>query len=102
MIMPYLICYDISSDSLRTRIAKKIITTGLDRVNKSVYMGQLTDNALQQLEKNLDDLIRKKGEPEDSLIVLPVLPHQIQAMRIYGDNGLDKKELSGEKSTHII
>lgn len=100
--MPHLICYDISNDSLRTQMGKKIIAIGMDRINKSVYLGRVKDIALQQLEKTLDEMMQKKGDQGDSLIVLSLQPFQVQSMRIYGENSLDREELSGDKSTHII
>jgi len=100
--MPYLICYDITNDSLRTRMGKKIIAAGLDRINKSVYLGVIKETALEKLESQLATLLKDKGTPTDSLILLQVNPSQIQAMRIYGENGLDQSELSGDKSTLIL
>ena len=100
--MTQLICYDISNNNLRTQIGKKIIKYGLDRINKSVYLGSITENALQELETLLCQLILQKGEPNDSLIIIPVTPSQIQNMRIYGHNDLDKDELAGDKTTLIL
>ena len=39
--------------------------------------------------------IKKKGEPEDSVIVLAVMAHQIQEIRVYDSNDLDKDGWSG-------
>ncbi len=100
--MPYLICYDISNNSLRTKMGKKIIDAGLDRINKSVYLGTISESSLNVLENNLMTWLKQKGNPQDSLIVIPMAIHQIQAMRIYGFNALDKAELTGEKSTLMI
>ena len=41
--MAYLICYDISSNSLRAKMGRKIIEFGLDRINKSLYLGAITE-----------------------------------------------------------
>jgi CRISPR-associated protein Cas2 len=100
--MLYLICYDINRDALRAAFARRIIAAGLDRINKSVYLGVLTKPALQGLEAELHKLLLAKAEPQDSLIFLPVTPQQVQDMRIYGENGLDKDELSGQKSTLLV
>ncbi|MCB0630289.1 MAG: CRISPR-associated endonuclease Cas2 [Saprospiraceae bacterium] len=80
----------------------KIIGHGLDRVNKSVYLGTISDSSLKALETQLADWIRNKGEPQDSLIILPVTAQQIHNMRVYGLNDLDRADLSGEKSTIIV
>ena len=100
--MPHLICYDISKDSLRTKMGRKILEFGLDRINKSVYLGTITDSSLTQLETELAAMVRDQGEQDDSLILIPVTASQVQDMRIYGLNDLDKEELSGEKSTLIL
>lgn len=100
--MPHLICYDITNNSLRTKLGKKILAGGLDRINKSVYLGTVSDSSLKSLEGELAALMQQDAEPHDSLIILPVTTQQIQSMRVYGFNGLDKEELSGEKSTLIL
>ena len=100
--MPHLICYDITGNTLRNKLAKTIIASGLDRINKSVYLGTISDSSLTLLENNLNQAIAKKGEPQDSLIIIPVLPHQINSMRVFGNNDLDKEELTGTKHTLII
>ena len=100
--MPHLICYDISNNSLRTKLGRKIIESGLDRINKSVYLGSISESSLTTLEQWLANLLQQKGAPQDSLIVIPVGADQIQRMRIYGHNELDKDELSGDKSTLIL
>lgn len=100
--MPHLICYDITQDSLRAKLGKKITEAGLDRINKSVYLGSITDIALAALEQELAALILQKASPGDSLIVIAVTTLQINQMRIYGQIGPDKEELSGEKSTLML
>ena len=100
--MSHLICYDISSNTLRAKIGRKILEFGLDRINKSVYLGTINDSGLAQLESWIATTLAAKGEPDDSLIVLPVNPDQIQRLRVYGNNELDKDELSGGKSTLIL
>ncbi len=99
--MPTLICYDISATPLRTKLGKKITEGGLDRINKSVYLGTITDSSLTSLENELATLIRNHAGPGDSLIIIAVTVLQVDQMRIYGNIGPDKDELSGEKSTLI-
>lgn len=100
--MPHLICYDITNNSLRTRMGKKIIAKGFDRINKSVYLGIISPTVLSTLERDLAIMIQNKNDPNDSLIIISVAQQQLQGMRIYGKNNLDKAELLGEKSTLII
>lgn len=100
--MPYLICYDISKNSLRTKMGKTIIATGLDRINKSVYLGTISESSLKNLETKLNQWLTTKGDPQDSLIIINVTKESIKSMRIFGQNDLDKDELTGERSTLMI
>ena len=100
--MPHLICYDISGDSLRTKLSKKILTKGLDRINKSVYLGTIAASSLTSLALDLEQLMKTKAGPQDSLIIIPLGRQQVQEMMILGHNELDKDDLSGEKSTLIV
>jgi CRISPR-associated endonuclease Cas2 len=99
---PHLICYDISADGLRAAAGKKILEYGLDRINKSVYLGTLGESSLKALETQLADMLKTKGDPQDSLIILPVAAAQIHQMRVLGRNDLDKAELTGDKSTLLL
>ena len=83
-------------------MSKRIIEAGLDRINKSVYLGAITESSLKSLENDLSGLMLDKGDPQDSLIFIPATNQQIQQMRVYGENGLDKDELTGQKSTLIL
>lgn len=100
--MSKLICYDISKNGLRTKMAKHIINAGLDRINKSVYLGTISESSLTTLEQTLANLLQQKGDPNDSLILITVGKEQVRNMKIYGRNDLDKEELMGEKSTLIV
>lgn len=100
--MPHLICYDITKDSFRTKLGKKITAAGLDRINKSVYLGTIKESSLKQLDAELAQLMQQKAEPHDSLIILPVTQQQVGLMRIYGNQDLDKDDLAGLKSTLIV
>lgn len=100
--MAHLICYDISLDGLRTKMGRKILEYGLDRINKSVYLGTISESSLKSLETELTTLFQAKGDPDDSLIIIAVSGAQVQGMRIYGRNDLDKDELSGDKSTLMM
>jgi CRISPR-associated protein Cas2 len=100
--MPHLICYDITADGLRAKLSKKINESGLDRINKSVYLGTIGDSSLNMLELGLAKLVQEQGGGDDSLIVLPVTIHQVEEMRIYGRIDPERDELTGEKSTLIL
>lgn len=83
-------------------MGKKILTFGLDRINKSVYLGTISTTSLSQLVQWLKQEIQHKGGPTDSCIVIAVGTEQVQRMQVLGLNELDKDELSGQKSTLIL
>jgi CRISPR-associated protein Cas2 len=100
--MPHLICYDIAGNPLRAKLGKKIIESGLDRINKSVYLGTISASSLTSLENQLAKLLKDKGEPDDSLIIIEVTLNQVDNMRIYGSIDPDIDELKGEKGTLLM
>lgn len=99
--MATLICYDISANALRAKLGRKILEAGLDRVNRSVYMGEIKDSDLRRLSALLRQAMAKAG-PDDSLIILPITPHQIWQMEVLGRNDLDVPTLTGEQHTLIL
>ena len=100
--MPHLIAYDITNNSLRAKMSKLIISYGLDRINKSVYLGTIVESALRELEAKLTQSLQQKNDPNDSLVIITVSLAAIHGMRIHGKNELDKAELAGEKTTLIL
>jgi CRISPR-associated protein Cas2 len=100
--MPHFICYDIHNNALRTKMSKRILAAGLDRINKSVYLGTIGKTSLNKLEQELQGFLQQKPHPTDSVIVIRVGIEQVQQMRIYGKSDLDTDELSGMKSTLIL
>jgi CRISPR-associated endonuclease Cas2 len=101
--MPTLICYDITDNALRQRVAQKILEFGLDRVNRSVFLGAPRDKDLRKLETLLRELLAgKRSSPDDSLLILPVHAHQIHEMKVYGRQDWAPEELTGEIHTLIF
>ncbi|MEM9984401.1 MAG: CRISPR-associated endonuclease Cas2 [Bacteroidota bacterium] len=100
--MPHLICYDIEKNGLRKKLADLIIDHGLDRINYSVYLGSPDTVTLRELEDQIGQLMQKRGQPRDSVLVLPVNAQQVHQMRIYGQSDLDSDDLTGNKSTLIL
>ena len=59
--MPYrIVVYDIPNDRLRTTIAQVLIDYGLERVQYSVFTGNLTTNLTEELTIALQDKIKTK------------------------------------------
>jgi len=56
--MPYLISYDISHNYQRQKIAEKLIESGLDRIQRSVYMGSVDSERMKVLVDWLQERMR--------------------------------------------
>ena len=54
--MNYLVIYDISENSKRTKLADKLKDYGLIRIQKSVFIGELTEKDAKEAEKHLKDV----------------------------------------------
>jgi len=51
--MYYLVIYDIPDDRLRTKVADICLDYGLDRIQYSAFVGQLTQGQCRELVKRL-------------------------------------------------
>ena len=47
--MLYLACYDIENDKLRLKVANSLLAAGLERVQRSVFVGSMDAGVRQQL-----------------------------------------------------
>jgi len=96
-----LICYDISANGLRTKISRRILEAGLERVNRSVYLGEIKDSDLRRLTTWLRQVM-EKATSDDSLLILPVTQHQVWQMEMLGRNDYDIPMLTGTQHTLIL
>ncbi len=67
--MRYLICYDISDDKQRTRIAKRLRQLGMKRLQKSVFIGTLKKKYHNEFFTNFLSIIDVK---KDSFCMIPL------------------------------
>ena len=82
--MTYLICYDISDNNLRTRLAKRLDRAGCLRLQKSVFIAPDFDaRRLKILRGGIAKILPPTLALEESLIVFPIekdnLTHPIWA-----------------------
>lgn len=74
--MRYIISYDISSsDTNRKKISDKLISYGMDRIQKSVFMGLISRKNYLKLVSELELMISLK---EDNLIITPVCSEDLE------------------------
>lgn len=79
--MPYVVfAYDVRDDARRFRVAR-ILRSSLERVQKSVFEGEIDDERLRVLEARAR---RHLNEREDSLRVYPFCARCAVAIRVCG------------------
>ncbi|MDP2722178.1 MAG: CRISPR-associated endonuclease Cas2 [Bacteroidales bacterium] len=95
--MIYLLFYDISSNRLRNKIAKLLISNGFERLQLSVFTGL----ANPIMNKYLWQMILKilEAEPDSKLFVLPVMKSHFCTMQGIGVEELDLEYLAGVRSS---
>lgn len=101
--MALLISYDIEDNYLRQKIANRIIDSGLERIQYSVYIGTAKEKALQDLIAWLGALPQDKNwQSNDSVIILSLSSLQVQQMITIGNPQWDKDDLSGDRHTLVL
>lgn len=62
--------YDIANDKRRRKLAKALKDAGLYRVQKSVFLGNLQRNRLDELALKCRDFVKEDGD--DALYLFPM------------------------------
>ncbi|MEA3436585.1 MAG: CRISPR-associated endonuclease Cas2 [Thermodesulfobacteriota bacterium] len=84
--------YDIVKTKTRTKIAKICKGYGLYRVQKSVFLGDLNRNEIDELSMQCRDII---DEGEDSVYIFPMCDEDFKKVKLLGQ-AFDKKLVSDE------
>lgn len=98
--MLYLVSYDIEADALRLALANRLLKAGLERVQRSVFVGPLSpvqhDDLLHYLTQALPDT------PSAHCLVLPLPAYTVQEAYCRGQPPPDWTYLAGEAHTLIL
>ena len=86
------ILYDISDDKIRGKIAKQCKRYGLERVQKSAFLGKLKMNRFDELAAQFHELI---DEDTDSVYLFPFCQDNFRKIKVLGQ-GFDKKLVNDE------
>jgi len=86
------IIYDVCVDKKRTRIAKACKEKGLYRVQKSVFLGTLNKNQLDELKIMCEDII---NPDEDSVYIFPMCEEDFKKVKLLGQ-AFDKELVTDE------
>jgi CRISPR-associated protein Cas2 len=92
------VVYDISKDRTRTKIAKRCLDFGLYRVQKSVFLGDLQPNRIQEILLFSEELLDLET---DSVYVFPMSREDYEKVRIVGV-GFDRNMVADEVLTKVI
>jgi CRISPR-associated protein Cas2 len=92
------VVYDISKNRTRTKIAKRCLDFGLYRVQKSVFLGDVPPNRVEEIllfSRELLDL------ETDAVYVFPMCRDDFDKVRIVGQE-FDRKLVADEILTQIV
>jgi CRISPR-associated protein Cas2 len=92
------VVYDITKDRTRTRIAKRCLDFGLYRVQKSVFLGDLESNRVDEILLFSRDLLDLET---DSVYIFPMCRPDFERVRIVGQ-GFDRELVADEVLTKVI
>ncbi len=92
------VVYDISDDRTRLKVAKRCLGFGLERVQKSVFLGQVETNRLEEIELFSRELLDLKT---DSVYIFPMCRDDFGKVRLVG-RGFDRKLVNDELLTRIL
>lgn len=84
--------YDITSDKVRTKIAKLALKAGLYRVQKSVFLGQADSSRVDEIVMQSEEMI---DLATDSLYVFPMCEKDFKSVVLKGQ-AFDKAMVNDE------
>ncbi len=86
------IIYDITDDPTRNKVAKLCKEAGLYRVQKSVFLGTIARNRLDELTMQIEERI---SEQTDSVYIFPLCEQDFKKVRTLGQ-AFDRKLVTDE------
>lgn len=100
--MPQLLCYDISDDNKRQKVADKMLELGCYRLQKSVFAGDLSETVFKELLLWLKKFHTEALQSTDSILILTCTMQQLQSTIHIGAVPLDWGMLTLPPNTLII
>ena len=86
------VIYDITSNNTRRHVSKACKNVGLYRVQKSVFLGEIEDNDMDELKVKLEDMVDLE---KDSVYVFPMSKSQLKKSGLIGQ-AFDKELVTDE------
>ena len=75
------VVYDIEENRPRTKVAKACLNAGIYRVQKSVFLGDLNQNRIDELTLEIQELV---NEEKDSVYVFPMCKDNFSKVKLIG------------------
>lgn len=81
--MLFFVMYDIESTKVRNQVVKYLIRKGSTRVQKSIFLADLSVADYEEISRNLVE-VQQCYDNEDSIIIVPISIDYIKSMKIIG------------------
>ena len=85
------VVYDISDNTSRLSLIKKLQYFGLKRIQKSVFMGYLDTDERLDLAEDIEAYLSKET---DSIIILPLCENCKNSILLVGDADIPQNDLT--------
>ena len=100
--MYLLVSYDIADNALRLKLSKKLVYYGLERIQYSVFIGNIKSRFQKQLENDARELIEKSKKTTDKVLILPLEKQLLSRLSLFGQDDKIIFNMLNEKNTLII
>ena len=95
--MLFFVMYDIESNKVRRHIAKYLIKKGCTRIQRSIFLADLSSILYEEIKKDLAE-VQAMYENTDSILIVPISVNYLESMKIIGQN-LDIDIIAHKKNT---
>ena len=95
--MIFFVMYDIENNKVRHQVSKYLMRNGCTRVQRSVFLADLSNNQYEQIKSDLTE-VQAAYENKDSILVVPISTDYLTAMRIIGQT-IDVEIITHNRNT---
>ena len=95
--MLFFVMYDIESNKVRRYIVKYLEKKGCTRVQKSIFLANLSMETYQEIRNDLTE-VQAAYDNQDSILVVPITSDYLRSMKIIGQN-IDIDIITQSKTT---
>lgn len=95
--MLFFVMYDIESNKVRYQIAKYLLRKGCFRVQRSIFLGDLSVEDYEKIRSDLAE-VQSCYDNHDSIIIVPISTEFLRSMKIIG-NSIDIDIIMKSKNT---